>query len=367
MSRPADLVVRSTRGHQSTKQNKSFHELMAEERSRRRLDPRRLAKFATVPKEQYEAWERGEGLPTIDQCGKMFGQSQVLLNALRHAQQTKPEAAATPSVAGDAPTSTSSSKPANHAATKSGQHERVEDPPQDPHSHVPKSGETASNEPLPNQDGPVESFGTSLFTARRAAKLSQARLAERVGVKECTIRTWEGGGALPSEQNYDAIMIVLPSLASFPRPEALAKGRPGRPAKDAGSTRAEVAKEATADERENAQLNADRLTPIDTLDAFDDVINAYELLGITVVSKFERRDGLRVASLIDATTNTCIVESAGTTTADAAQRALISLGSTLFNQMKEARAEIEAATKKLAMLQTAHASVAAIVERKASA
>lgn len=73
----------------------------------------------------------------------------------------------------------------------------------------------------PIDRGPVDPFGLTLATARKAAGLSQRALGERIDTEYPTISNWENGKSTPRFAVYRLLLEALPALRSVPPPLAL--------------------------------------------------------------------------------------------------------------------------------------------------
>jgi transcriptional regulator with XRE-family HTH domain len=204
-------------------------------------------------------------------------------------------------------------------------------------------------------------FGKALFAAREEAYLHQPELASKIGVHYSTIQTWESGSALPSEPNYDALMTALPSLQSFPRPKNLAKGRPGRPpAKPYASPTSTRTEPVVAPSNTQIDGHAQPLMP-DPLISLDQIINAYETIGMSIVPRFDISGGLRVVSLVDKDTNECIGQCTAQTTSAAVRGALAAVTQALATKVDAAGVEMDAAVRKFTVLKSAQRIVCASI------
>lgn len=79
----------------------------------------------------------------------------------------------------------------------------------------------------------LETFGQRLLAARRAAKLSQRELADRVGKHEKTVSRWENDSQLPEDSVLSAMADALATT-----PEWLRSGISAQDARPAAGERA---------------------------------------------------------------------------------------------------------------------------------
>lgn len=66
----------------------------------------------------------------------------------------------------------------------------------------------------------MNTIGTQLKAMRKSGKLSQAKVAEKVGVSQQTIGQWEAGETTPRREQLERLRELFPLLAdySFPAP-----------------------------------------------------------------------------------------------------------------------------------------------------
>jgi DNA-binding XRE family transcriptional regulator len=305
-----------------------FHVALQEERKQRQLSVRRLAKFAGVSEDQYRRWESGDGMPSLLQLQKMHGQSNVLcvLRELAHATASNDAVSA-----------------------------KVDS---EPISGLQSVDKTATVEPdvETNVEGEKAvapaTFGAALYTSRIAACVSAAALGRFIGVHAATITNWEKGTGALVPAVYEALITRFPALKTAPKPKLCVGSKPGRkPATFVVASPTKATLEPSKAE-----------PPIDSLAALDLVVEAYEQIGIRITPFFERSETLRTIRLVNANQEV-VVEGAGTTMVDAAQRVLRSVRSSLVNQTTKARAELDLARQRLEAQEAAVISVDAILEK----
>jgi len=151
----------------------TFGQLLERTRTQKQITQHAMARRASVSSATYQAWERGEGLPTPEHIRMMFANGAPhVLNALREALRAPAPAPEAPKVCPPAP------------------------PP---------------------------SFGAELRRAREAEGLQQGEVANLVGGVTLTrqaVESWENGRVVPVLEHYQALLDLFPALREGPRAAA---------------------------------------------------------------------------------------------------------------------------------------------------
>jgi DNA-binding transcriptional regulator YiaG len=345
---------------------------MTEDRVRRKLTPKNLAKFAHVSEHEYQSWESGHSLPTLLQAQKMYGKNNALLEPLRDAHRVaviKPE---------PLPLDVVASPNGLELVTKDAVEmviPFVVEPIVPDVSEAPAAiEEPAVVEHLPHAlPAPLpptaKVVGEAIVIARVEVGMSREKLARMMGVHGSSVASWERGECLPIASRYDALLRVLPSLQGLPRPVLQDKESPGRKRGQASQT-AKQPNDVVGPSVVEAPIQpppdpADPIAPtepptIDTLAALDLVIAAYRAIGTTLIPQYDQQNALWSLTLRDKATGTVVVESVSGTMVEATRRVMIALKNSLAKRVDGARAELVTLTDRVNVLETAFASVSQI-------
>jgi transcriptional regulator with XRE-family HTH domain len=183
-----------------------FHDLLQNDRKKRNIPVRTLAKFARVNEEKYREWEKGISLPTLEQLAKMCGNNSSLMEALRVAYKAQ-EVSQLPNVkleieqAADASTLIV----AVESTTSTDEQEPIVsvEPSSSPSFHTPS---------------PLLSFGDALRKCREARGQTQGDIAAKIGMSNKMVSHWEHGRMTPSRLQCDLLCEIFPDLAAMHAP-----------------------------------------------------------------------------------------------------------------------------------------------------
>lgn len=378
---------------------KAFHVLMMEERHKRRLDPKKLAKYARVTEEEYRTWEAGKAVPTVVQCQHMFGKNSALVEMTREiarasaimAEAGAVEVPAVPKIE-IAPnfvqlaTELRGEKAVSYDVPRTDPPSVVPALPAMPSVHATNDAaaemtQPPSPSPTPPAPPPMTlvEVGAAIVAARKAKGMSREALARAIGVDGTTVLNWERGKCLPIARRYNDLLEALPDLKALPRPNLHDMASPGRkrgaptasnepkekkPAR--AKPTADIAKPSVdAEPISTPTPSIEPTPPIDTLVALEAVIAAYAVIGVALTPHFDRHDSLWWVTLRDKATDGVVVESVSATLPEAVRRAIVSMKKSLAKRVDDVRAEWLDVDKRKTVLETALTSVAQIADENA--